>query len=83
MQQCAPAPHHAAVAPLVLAAEAESAEVGAEAAVVERQEKSLSEAKIRRELPQELPGAVQEQQEHGGLGGNMGWGGVTSSQAGS
>lgn len=69
MQQCAPAPHHAAVVPLALAAEAEGAEVGAEAAVMEGQEKSLSEAEICRELPQELPRAVQEQQEHGGLGG--------------
>lgn len=74
MQQCAPAPHHAAVVPLALAAEAEGAEVGAEAAVMERQEKSLSEAKICWELPQELPRAVQEEQEHGGLGGyGMGW----------
>lgn len=64
MQQCAPAPHHAAVVPLALAAEAEGAEVGAEAAVMEGQEKSLSEAEICRELPQELPRAVQEQQEH-------------------
>lgn len=69
LQQCAPAPHHAAVVPLALAAEAEGAEVGAEAAVMEGQEKSLSEAEICRELPQELPRAVQEQQEHGGLGG--------------
>lgn len=35
---------------------------------MECQEKSLSEAKICRKLPQELPRAVQEQQEHGGLG---------------
>lgn len=64
-----PPAHRAATAPLPLAAEEEGAEVRGEAAVMEGQEIGLGEAKSRRELPHQLPRAVQEQQENGGLGG--------------
>lgn len=42
------------------------------------QQVRLGEAKRRRELPQQLPGAVQEQQEDGGLRG-VGGGGYNTS----
>jgi len=61
--------HRAAPAPLPLAAEEEGAEVRGEAAVVEGEEEGLGEAERRRELAHQLPRAVEEEQENGGLGG--------------